>query len=102
MISGYFKYMDLARLKHLGILIEIIGRVLSRKAIQRSSVLNLCLMMSDVYILIWHQEKGRKTMVSHKSVWRSRSFVLLPLLKCWYLDLMDKVQYLIYIYKLTK
>ena len=50
MISGYFKYMDLARLKHLGILIEIIGRVLSRKAIQRSSVLNLCLMMSDVNV----------------------------------------------------
>ena len=59
------------------------------------------LSMSDVYILIWHQEKGRKTMVSHKSVWRSRSFVLLPLLKCWYLDPMDKVWY-IYIYKFTK
>lgn len=91
MISGYCKYMDLTRLKHCGILIEIVGCVLSRKAIQRSSVLNLCLMMSDVYILIWHQEKGRKTMVSHKIVWRSRSFVLLPLLKCWHLDPMDKV-----------
>jgi hypothetical protein len=51
--------MDLTRLKHRGILIEIVGRVLSRKAIQRRSVLNFCrcLMSTFLYGIKKREEK---------------------------------------------